>query len=253
VKPEYRFKNPKTNTKENIDFLKEMHEYFNSSTGTTIEKLANFTKYVPRQNLTYFLVKYEIFKKILNVHGSIVECGVLFGGGLMTWAQLSAIFEPVNHSRKIIGFDTFSGFPSISKADKGSTSKFARKGGLSIKSLDDLKRCIELYDSNRFLNHIPKVELVKGDVVKTIPKYIKDNPHTVVSLLYLDMDIYKPTKVALENLVSRMPKGAIIAFDELNAKGWVGETKAVLETLGINNLRIQRFSFNTYISYAVLE
>jgi len=253
VKPKYRFKEPKTSTKENINYLKGMEEYFGTSFGTTIEKLANFTKYVPRQNLTYFLAKYEIFKKILNIHGSIVECGVLFGGGLMTWAQLSAIFEPVNHTRRIIGFDTFAGFPSISKSDKGSTSKFFHKGGLAVNTFDDLKKSIELYDSNRFLNHIPKVELVKGDVVRTIPKYLRENPHTVVSLLYLDMDIYEPTKAALKNFAPRMPKGAIIAFDELNSKTWVGETKAVLEILGINNLKIQRFPFNTFLSYVILE
>lgn len=253
AKSGFRFRESNFNTKKNYDFEKELEKYYNKSVGTTYEKLANFTKYVPRQKLTYFISKYEIFKKILNVQGSIVECGVLFGGGLMTFAQLSAIFEPVNHTRKIIGFDTFTGFPSLSKSDKGSTSNFAHKGGLASKAFEDLKKCIEVYDANRFLNHIPKVELIKGDVVRTVPKYLKKNPHTVVSLLYLDMDIYKPTKVAIENFLPRMPKGAIIAFDEINAKEWVGETKAVLETVGIKNLKIERFHFDTHISYAVIE
>jgi len=252
-KSKYRFSNPKTSTKKNIEFLSELEEYYKESVGTNVEKISNFTKFVPRQNLTYFLAKYEIFKKILNINGSIIECGVLFGGGLMTFAQLSAIFEPVNHTRKIIGFDTFSGFPSITKKDKGSISKFSKKGGFALESLNDLKKCIELYDKNRFLGHIPKIELVKGDVALTIPKFMKNNPHTVVSLLYLDFDIYKPTKIALENFVPRMPKGSIIAFDELNSKEWPGETQALLETLGIKNLKIERFPFNTFISYVVLN
>ena len=79
------------------------------------------------------------------------------------------------------------------------------------------------------------------------------NPHTIVSLLYLDFDVYEPTRIALENFIPRMPKGAIIAFDELNAPNWPGETLAVLETVGIRNLRIERFQFDTLISYAVLE
>jgi len=116
-----------------------------------------------------------------------------------------------------------------------------------------LQKCIELYDSNRFLNHIPKIELVKGDARKTIPKYLKQNPHLVVSLLNLDMDIFEPTKVALENFVPRMPKGGIIIFDELNSKDWVGETRAVLKTIGIRNLKIERFSFDSHISYAILD
>ena len=60
-----------------------------------------------------FLTKYELFKQILNVNGSIVEAGVLHGGGTLAWAKLSSILEPTNHTRKIIGFDTFEGFPSV--------------------------------------------------------------------------------------------------------------------------------------------
>lgn len=248
-----KFKAKATTTKKELDYLKQLDVYYKNSIGTNVEKLANFTKYVPRQNLTYFLAKYEIFKKILNIQGSIIECGVLFGGGLMTFAQLSAIFEPINHQRKIIGFDTFSGFKKMSQKDKGSTSEFAKQGGYAVDSLEDLKKCIKLFDSNRSLNHISKVELIKGDAVQTIPKYIQDNPHIVVSLLYLDMDVYEPTKKALENFVPRMPKGSVIVFDELNSKDWVGETMAVLDTIGIRNLKIERFPFNTYMSYAVLE
>ncbi|MDE2588115.1 MAG: class I SAM-dependent methyltransferase, partial [Patescibacteria group bacterium] len=185
--------------------------------GTTIEKLQNFSKYVPRQDITNFIAKYEIFKKIINIQGSIIECGIFLGGGLMTFAQLSSIFEPVNHQRKIIGFDTFSGFPELHKSDKKSISQHMHKGGLGVNSYDDLQKCIALFNSNRFLSHIPKIELIKGNATVTIPKFLKDNPHIVVSLLYLDFDIYKPTKVAIENFVPRMPKGSVIVFDELNS------------------------------------
>lgn len=246
-------KSVQNSSNNDLEFLKKLSKYFDEGYETTVEKLANFTKYIPRQNLTTFLAKYEIFKKVLEVEGAIVEGGVRFGGGLMTFAQLSSIFEPVNFNRKIIGFDTFTGFPSISKHDKGSVSKFAHKGGLASNSFSDLKKCIELYDENRFINHISKVELVKGDAVRTIPRYLEENPHLVVSLLYLDFDIYKPTKIALENFVPRMPKGAVIAFDELNRKVWVGETRALLDTIGINKLEIRRFNFEPHTSYAVLE
>ena len=68
-----------------------------------------------------------------------------------------------------------------------------------------------------------------------------------------DVDIFEPTMVALEHFVPRIPKGGIIAFDELNAEGYPGETVAVLQKLGINNLRIQRLVFGTQISYVVIE
>ena len=86
--------------------------------GTDDIKISKFPKYVTELDLRNFLFKEEIFKKIINIHGSILEMGVLFGGGLMSWAKLSSIFEPANYSRKIVGFDTFSGFPNITKEDK---------------------------------------------------------------------------------------------------------------------------------------
>jgi len=246
-------KDSKTTTEENLKFLKKLEYYFEHSIGTTSEKLENFTKYVPRQNLTNFLIRYELFKKILHIQGSIIECGVFFGVGVMTFAQLSSIFEPVNNSRKIIGFDTFEGFPNLSKKDLLSESTLLKKGGFNADSYEDLQTCISLYDSNRFLSHMPKIELVKGNATKTIPNYLKNNPQCVVSLLYLDFDLYEPTKVAIETFVPRMPKGSIIVFDELDSKQWKGETSALLETIGIRNLKIERFSFGSFPSYAVLE
>jgi len=248
-----RFKDPSTNTKNDFDYLLSVEKYFEESQGTISEKLENFAKYSSRQSLTRFIDRYEMFKQILNVQGSIIECGVLLGGGLMSFAHFSSILEPVNLQRKVIGIDTFSGFPSVSKRDTKGKSKFAKIGGYNANSFDDLKKCIELFDLNRFINHIPKMELVKGDATKTIPKYVKDNPHLIISLLYLDFDLYEPTKVALENFVPRMPKGAIIGFDEINMRAWPGETEAVLETLGIKNLRIKRSSFSSVSCYAVIE
>lgn len=257
----------KRETKDNLLTTEEKHQqtendaryknvvgkYFDESIGNTFDKLRNFTKYTPRQKLTSFLSKSEIFKKILDIQGSIIECGVHLGGGLMSWAHLSSIYEPLNHQRKVIGFDTFSGFPGISEEDKKGNSENLHVGGLHADSYDDLTKCISVYDMNRLLNHIPKVSLIRGDACETIPKFLVDNSETVISLLYLDFDIYQPTKVALETFVSRIPKGGIIVFDQLNAKTFPGETLALSEILGINNIKIQRFSFDTQVSYAILD
>ena len=50
--------------------------WFDKNPSSWEVKMENFPKYVKRQNLTRFLVLYEIFKKIVDVKGSIVECGV---------------------------------------------------------------------------------------------------------------------------------------------------------------------------------
>ena len=86
-----------------------------------------------------------------------------------------------------------------------------------------------------------------------MPRFIEENPHTVVAMLYLDFDAYEPTKMALKTFLPRMPKGGVICFDELVDENWPGETMAVLETIGLRNLNIRRFPFVSNLSFAVLD
>jgi len=247
------FHEPKLQSAADMRQFRLMEEVFTNSGESLKDKIDAFPKFASRQAISKFLVRLEIFKQILEVNGSIIECGVLHGAGLFTFAKLSAIFEPVNHTRKIIGFDTFEGFPSVSDEDKGTgSSSHLSSGGLAGSNLTDLEQAVVLFDANRNLSHIPKIELIKGDLTITGPEYVKNNPHLVISLLYLDMDIYQPTKVALQTFLPRMPKGAIVAFDELNTSTFPGETIALQETLGIGSLRLRRHPIDPYISYAVL-
>jgi Macrocin-O-methyltransferase (TylF) len=215
-------------------------------------KLANFAKYIRRQDLTRLLARYEIFKQVLDVKGSIVECGVFRGFGLMAWANFSAVLEPANLTRRIYGFDSFTGFPAVSEQDR-SSRRTPESGELRADAYDELRRLVQIYDSNRFLGHVDKVHLVRGDAEKTIPSFLEEHPHLVVSLLFLDFDLYTPTRVALEQFVPRMPKGAVLAFDELDNPIWPGETKAVLDTLGLGRLPLRRLGWDPYIGYAVVE
>ena len=231
---------------------KNLENVFKKNPETIEFKLDNFTKYIRRQKLTRLLSLYEIYKKILPVKGSVVECGVFRGFGLMAWANMSAVLEPANLTRRIYGFDTFKGFPNVSEKDLNTVMK-PECGQLYADSFEELHELIKIYDSNRFLGHVNKVQLIKGDVVKTIPEFISNNKHLVVSLLFLDLDLYEPTKAAIENFFPRMSKGAIIAFDELDNPIWPGETMALLEILGINRLKIERIEFDPYISYAIID
>lgn len=234
------------NSPEEINFLEERKEFLKSINPADLSD--NFPLFITRQELVRYLVRYELFKKILNVKGSIVECGVYKGSALMFFAKLSAAFEPYAFNREIIGFDTFAGFPSIHSKDNLSFNV----GELSDVNLETIEKSIKLYDSNRPIGHVSKVKLVKGDATQTIPKYFAENSHTVVALLYLDFDIYEPTLVALKTILPRMPKGAIVAFDELNERRWAGETVALLETLDINKYEIKKFTEEPHISYIIL-
>ena len=225
---------------------------FDTSKFSTDDKIRNFPKFVRRQHTARFLARWEIFKRQIEVKGSIIECGVHQGGGLLGWGHYSAALEPYNYHREIIGFDTFEGFPSVHTKD--GNSEQAKTGNFSeiVNIYDDINLSIEAFNNNRFLNNKEKFKVVKGDACITIPQFIQDNPHTLVSLLYLDFDIYEPTAVALEHFLPRMPKGSIVAFDELNNPVWPGETMALLENFELNKFKLESFPFEPEISFIQL-
>ena len=95
--------------------------------------------------------------------------------------------------------------------------------------------------------------MIRGDMPETIPEFIQKHRNLVVSLLFADCDLYEPTKTAIEHFLPRMPKGAVIAFDELDNPIWPGETLALLDAIGVHKLKLQRFEWDPYVSYAILE
>ncbi len=205
--------------------------------------------YMDRILLAESLTRIKLFELIKDVQGSIVVCGVYKGNDLMLYQHLSGIFEPISHHRKIIGFDTFEGFPSVSKKDPDDL----KAGMIHGSSYEHLEDWIKIQDLNRSLGNIPKIELIKGDANETIPKYKKETPHLLISLLYLDFDLYEPTLTALKNFLPLMPKGGVVAFDEICQKTFYGETVALKEVLNINKISLRKFYFDPNVSYYVIE
>ena len=131
---------------------------------------------------------------ISDVPGNILECGVAGGNFLFAMAHFSSIYEPHHYTRKIIGFDTFEGFTEPSKEDLTSGAKHMESGGLRYESFNYLREAIQLFDQNRQIGNIAKISLHKGDITETLPKYLLDNPSSVIALLHLDLDLYRQLK-----------------------------------------------------------
>jgi hypothetical protein len=239
----------RTTVEENVGL--NVARIFEESPDSVEVKLENFTKYVRRQHLKRFLAFYELFKLVLPLKGSVVECGIFRGFGVMAWAKLSAMLEPENLTRRIYGFDTFEGFPEVGNQDRNCIHDHA-VGELYADSYYELEQLVWEFDRDRFLGHISKVELIKGDMAETIPPFLESHGHLLVSLLYIDCDLYEPTKTALTHFLPRMPKGAVIAFDELDNPIWPGETQALLDAVGADKLRLQRLEWDPYIAFAII-
>lgn len=241
------------NTDEQMTWYEDMEKFVGETEWSPLDKTTFFPIFSTRQAITRFIETYELYKMVQNVPGSFVECGVASGQFLMALAHFCSIFEGYHYLRRVIGFDTFEGFVEINDQDKGSGAEHMKTGGLAFDSYEILEQAAELYDRNRVLGHIPKIELVRGDISKTLPEYLEKNPHLIVGMLHLDLDLYKPTKDTLELLISRIPKGGMIVFDEPNCKDYPGETIAIMETLGLPNLRMQRLDVSSMAAYCIIE
>ena len=93
------------------------------------------------------------------------------------------------------------------------------------------------------------VYFVKGNVTDTASKWLTDNPHGRVALLHLDMDVYEPTRAALELLWDRLVKGGIVVVDDYNAVG--GATRAVDEFLKDKDVAVRKLGLSHVPSYFV--
>lgn len=215
------------------------------------ELLDNLGLYLTRQTLSRINFMQEIYRQILPVHGVVMEFGVRWGQNLALFSALRGIHEPYNYSRKVIGFDTFEGFPSTSRED-GDLVK-AGDYGVSPGWKERLEQILAFHEGNAPIPHKRKFELVQGDATKTLPEYLERQPETIVALAYFDFDLYQPTRDCLEMLRPYLTRGSVIAFDELNCPEFPGETLAVREVLGLSRYAIRRNPDNPLTSYLVID
>lgn len=167
------------------------------------------------------------------------------GGNLALFEFLRGIYEPFNHNRKIVGFDTFEGFPSVHEKD-GKSEIVTVNAYSTTKGYEDyLKQVLDYHEQESPISHIKKYQLIKGDATIEIGKFLKDNPETIIALAYFDLDIYEPTKICLETIKGHLTKGSIVGFDELNLHDFPGETLALKEVFGLDRYRIIRSPYSS--------
>ncbi|WP_159942007.1 MULTISPECIES: class I SAM-dependent methyltransferase [unclassified Nocardiopsis] len=190
--------------------------------------------YLRRQQLADLLSMDALYRMVLDIPGVIMEFGVRHGRHLGAFTALRGVHEPYNPFRRVVGFDTFTGFPDVSPVDEVSPSAVVGRFALPEGYPDHLRAVIAAHESAEHLRHISdRTIVVEGDVRETLPRYLEDNPHTVVALAYFDLDVYEPSRRVLELIRPYLTRGSVLAFDELDHPKWPGENVAVRETLGL--------------------
>ena len=182
-----------------------------------------------------------------------MEFGVRWGQNLALFEMFRGMYEPYNYTRKIIGFDTFCGFPSVHAKD-GKSELVENKAYSVTKEYDNyLESILNYHELENPVSHIKTHKLVKGDAILSIENYLSKHPETIIAFAYFDFDLYEPTKKCLEAIKGHLTKGSIIGFDELNLNDFPGETLAFKEVFGLSKYKIVRSPLNPTPSYIVFE
>ncbi len=238
---------------EEIGYRKKLTEMFLNSPIPDNEKLANLGLFLNSKNLSRILFMNYIYKLQIDIQGVVMEFGTRWGQNAALFSQFRGIYEPYNRHRKVVAFDTFSGFPVISSEDGNSSMMQVGNYSTTEKYEDYLCEVMSLLEMDNPLGHLRKYEVIKGDCSVEIENYLNEHPETIISLAYFDLDIYEPTKRCLELIRDRLVKGSVLAFDELNDPDCPGETVALNEVIGLNNVQLKRLPYVSRVSYCIYE
>ncbi len=211
--------------------------------------LKNLGLFQDRITIGDILFIFELYKKQQNVHGVIAEFGVRWGKNLSLLIALRGVLEPHNHTRKILGFDTFNGLTGTSSLDGKDSRVNSGEFSTGKEYAPILKKILNAQEQKCPIPQIKKNQIIIGDVRNTLDKYLEAHPETIFSMIYFDMDIYAPTKYVLEKVKPHICKGTIIGFDEACNEKFPGETIAILEQLDLSQYSLKHLPYSANGSY----
>ena len=210
----------------------------------------NFMFSDDRSTFNKLYMKMKFYEMTKHLHGDIVECGVFKGSGLLAWLKILAMNEP-NSIKKVIGFDFFD--PTfVNDLDNDVDKETMKQVFDRVKKLDlnDVS-----YDGvrNKIISagfEDSKFELVKGDIMETSWQAVEEKPGLRISILYLDMDLEKPTRAALNAFWNNVVPGGIVVFDEYAYHSW-SESNAVDEFIAENDLYLHQTNVKAPTAYVI--
>ena len=201
----------------------------------------NWPLFAGRANLARFLAIYELAKQAAQRPGHFCELGCWHGTNLVFLAKILQILKPDSHT-ELIGFDSFQGLRQFHERDGQLRHRPHGKYQGNHRLLKDVLR----------LHHLEReVQVVKGPIERTLPRWLTQRRDIRFAFVYVDVDLYEPTKLGIEWLYPRLLKGGVMVFDQYNMPQWPGETSAVHEMLGADVQLLQVPGTRQPIAYLV--
>ncbi len=160
---------------------------------------------------------YQAVREVAEVPGDIVECGVGHGRSLVSLARANELFSP---HKRVLGFDSFHGFPDAVTQDLGERVDSVGRppSGWADTSLEAVRSVLDA-----------PAELIPGFFEATLEAtHLPD----AISLLHVDCDLYASTRTVLERCLPLVSPDGLVILDEYLEPRWPGATVAVDEQVG---------------------
>jgi hypothetical protein len=153
--------------------------------------------------------KIELYLKVKDLFGDILEFGVFKGSGMGLFLKLTDMYE-TNSLTNVIGFDYFNKSSTLDALDginKSTMTSILDRAEINELSIESVNSRLSVIENKRYL-------LIEGDAVAECKKFDMQTPGQRIKLIYMDLDVGEPTYKILQQLWKKVVKGGIVVFDE---------------------------------------
>lgn len=184
-----------------------------------------------------FYAHAKLYESTVGLPGHFIEVGVFRGASFCRFRKIGKLLHP-DHNRMFLGFDVFGKFPEADfDADRTLLEEMNAETGDT--GIDD-RELMRILEEQSLAGN---VELIKGDVRETLPDYLDRHQEMTFAFANIDVDLYDPVKVTMEQVFPRVARGGVILLDDY--EGFPGAKKAVDDYLAANGRpeRIRKLPF----------
>ena len=159
--------------------------------------------------------KTELYMKVKDLAGDILEFGVFKGAGMALFLNLKKMYEP-NSIMKVIGFDFFNSealTDTLDGLNRSMMTAVLNRVDSNELSVENVKKRLSVFNGDTY-------KLIEGEAVANSKQFCLDNPGARIKILYMDIDLGEPTYNILKILWNKVVKEGVVIFDEYGYHKW---------------------------------
>jgi len=214
-------------------------------------EMSRYAGYLDRRHIERHLAITELYRRTVDLPGSVAEFGVFHGSTFFLLARLIEIFNGAQFDKygssscQLFGFELFSGV-ALSDQDKSGQMVLNKKlalgrGGFKTSELEFQ----ELLNNFKKITRIPdRLHLISGDIRKTFDGFRSERGGIRFKFCLVDFDLFEPTEFILQRLPNLLVPGALILFDEYGFDEWPGETAAADDFIKKHGLKLYTLPYS---------